>query len=64
MVFTKNVARHWLILLLALVLGAPLLGQAQIVDDSTKVLYGPKTTRVIYEADLRRDSTRGVLIDT
>jgi len=64
MVFTKNVARRWLILLVGLLLGAVRPGQAQIVDDSTKVLYGPKTTRVIYEADLRRDSTRGVLIDT
>jgi hypothetical protein len=64
MVFTKNVARRWLILLVGLLLGAARLAQAQIVDDSTKVLYGPKTTRVIYEADLQRDSTRGVLIDT
>jgi hypothetical protein len=64
MVFPSTAATRWLFLLLGLVLGAPLLGQAQIVDDSTKVLYGPKTTRVIYEADLRRDSTRGVLIDT
>jgi hypothetical protein len=64
MVFTKNVARRWLILLVGLLLGAARPGQAQIVDDSTKVLYGPKTTRVIYEADLQHDSTRGVLIDT
>jgi hypothetical protein len=64
MVFTKNVACRWFILLVGLLLGAARPGQAQIVDDSTKVLYGPKTTRVIYEADLRRDSTRGVLIDT
>jgi hypothetical protein len=64
MVFTKNVAPRWLFLFFGLLLGAPLLGQAQIVDDSTKVLYGPKTTRVIREADLQRDSTRGVVIDT
>jgi hypothetical protein len=64
MVFTKNVAPRWLFLFFGLLLGAPLLGHAQIVDDSTKVLYGPKTTRVIREADLQRDSTRGVVIDT
>jgi hypothetical protein len=64
MVFTKNVACRWFLLLVGLLLGAARPGQAQIVDDSTKVLYGPKTTRVIYEADLRHDSTRGVLIDT
>jgi hypothetical protein len=64
MVFTKKVARRWFLLLVGLLLGAARPGQAQIVDDSTKVLYGPKTTRVVYEADLRRDSTRGVLIDT
>jgi len=64
MVFTKNVARRWFLLLVGLLLGAARPGHAQIVDDSTKVLYGPKTTRVIYEADLQRDSTRGMLIDT
>jgi hypothetical protein len=64
MVFTKNVAPRWLFLFFGLLLGAPRLGQAQIVDDSTKVLYGPKTTRIIREADLLRDSTRGVVIDT
>ena len=38
--------------------------QAQVVDDSTKIVYGPKTTRVIYEAEFLRDSTRGTIIDT
>lgn len=38
--------------------------QAQVVDDSTKVLYGPKTTRVIYEAEVLRDSTAGTQLDT
>ncbi len=37
---------------------------AQVVDDSTKVLYGPKTTRVIYEAEVLRDSTGGTPLDT
>ncbi|MFD1872962.1 putative porin [Hymenobacter bucti] len=62
--FLPTAATRWLLLLLGLVLGAPLLGRAQIVDDSTKVLYGPKTTRVIYEAEVLADSTRGTLIDT
>jgi hypothetical protein len=62
--FSPLAATRWLFLLFGLVLGAPLLGQAQIVDDSTKVLYGPKTTRVIYEAEVLGDSTRGTLIDT
>jgi hypothetical protein len=62
MVSFKNATR-WL-LLLALTLGAARASHAQIVDDSTKVLYGPKTTRVIYEAELRRDSVGGTLIDT
>jgi hypothetical protein len=64
MVFPSTAASRWLFLLLGLVLGAPLLGHAQIVDDSTKVLYGPKTTRVIYEAEVLADSTHGTLIDT
>jgi hypothetical protein len=52
-----------LVFLLAAVL---LPGQlrAQVVDDSTKTVYGPKTTRVIYEAAFLRDSTRGAIIDT
>jgi hypothetical protein len=62
MVSFKNATR-WL-LLLALTLGAALASHAQIVDDSTKVLYGPKTTRVIYEAEVRRDSVGGTLLDT
>lgn len=57
-------AAGWLTLLLALLLGAPLAGRAQIVDDSTKTVYGPKTTRVIYEAEVLRDSTGGTPIDT
>ncbi|HEX8330051.1 MAG TPA: putative porin [Hymenobacter sp.] len=42
----------------------PASGWAQVVDDSTKVLYGPKTTRVIYEAEVLRDSTSGTPLDT
>ncbi|SFP93285.1 putative porin [Hymenobacter arizonensis] len=37
---------------------------AQVLDDSTKVLYGPKTTRIIYEAEILRDSTSGTPLDT
>ncbi|WP_375418815.1 putative porin [uncultured Hymenobacter sp.] len=51
-----------LVLLLSLLRPAGL--RAQVVDDSTKQVYGPKTTRVLYEADLLRDSTRGALLDT
>ena len=40
------------LLLVLLAAGA----RAQVLDDSTKVLYGPKTTRVIYEAEVLRDS--------
>jgi hypothetical protein len=64
MISFKNAAGHWLLLLLVLGLGGPLAARAQIIDDSTKVLYGPKTTRVIYEADVLRDSTGGTPIDT
>ena len=49
-------------MLLALL--ATFAAQAQVVDDSTKVLYGPKTTRVIYEAEVLRDSTSGTPLDT
>ncbi|MBO2007504.1 putative porin [Hymenobacter negativus] len=38
--------------------------RAQVRDDSTKVLYGPKTTRIIYEAEVLRDSTSGTPLDT
>ncbi|OGX91400.1 putative porin, partial [Hymenobacter coccineus] len=52
-----------LLLAAALLLGAPA-AHAQVVDDSTKVLYGPKTTRVIYEAEVLHDSTAGLPVDT
>ncbi|GAC1602271.1 MAG: hypothetical protein NVS3B25_30540 [Hymenobacter sp.] len=51
-----------MLVLLAL-LAAPA-ARAQVVDDTTKVLYGPKTTRVIYEAEVLRDSTAGTPLDT
>ena len=54
----------WLWLVLIGLLGSSLAARAQIVDDSTKVIYGPKTTRVIYEQEILRDSTQGTLIDT
>jgi hypothetical protein len=51
-----------LLLLLMGLVGAP--ARAQVLDDSTKVLYGPKTTRLLYEADILRDSTEGAILDT
>lgn len=51
-----------LLLLLVGLAGAP--AQAQVLDDSTKVIYGPKTTRLVYEADILRDSTEGAILDT
>ncbi len=38
--------------------------RAQVVDDSTRVMYGPKTTRVIFESEVLRDSTGGTPVDT
>ncbi len=52
------------LLVLLLTLLATPAAQAQVVDDSTKVLYGPKTTRLIYEAEVLRDSTAGTPLDT
>ncbi|HEX8659557.1 MAG TPA: putative porin [Hymenobacter sp.] len=54
----------WAGLLVLLGLLAAPAARAQVVDDSTKVLYGPKTTRVIYEAEVLRDSTGGTMLDT
>ncbi|MGI4835768.1 MAG: putative porin [Janthinobacterium lividum] len=56
-------ARRWLLVLLGLLLGSGA-ARAQIVDDSTKTVYGPKTTHVIYEREVRRDSVGGTPIDT
>ena len=64
MVSFQYAAARWLFLVLTLVLGGSLAGYAQIVDDSTKAIYGPKTTRVIYEAEVLRDSVGGTPIDT
>jgi hypothetical protein len=61
--FVRQLAgRAGLLVLLALL--TPGLASAQVLDDSTKVLYGPKTTRIIYEAEVLRDSTAGVVLDT
>ncbi|WP_165903644.1 putative porin [Hymenobacter gummosus] len=49
--------------LLALLL-LPRLGRAQIIDDSTKVLYGPKTTLVVREVDVLRNQPDGQPLDT
>ena len=61
--FLRFWPRLWSIVGLLLVLAAPA-AHAQVVDDSTKVLYGPKTTRIIYEAEMLRDSTSGTPLDT
>ncbi len=64
MVAKKYVGLQWLCLVLGLLLGAPLASRAQIVDDSTKILYGPKTTRIIFEREVQHDSVNGTPIDT
>ncbi|MBF9239580.1 hypothetical protein I2I05_19465 [Hymenobacter sp. BT683] len=50
--------------LFLLLAGGGRYAQAQVLDDSTRVIYGPKTTRIIYEADVLRDSTSGTPLDT
>lgn len=55
--------RAWLLLSLPLGL-LPALARAQVVDDSTKVLYGPKTTLVVREADVLRNQPDGHPLDT
>ena len=51
-------------LLFLLVLLGATVTHAQVLDDSTKMVYGPKTTRIIYEAEVLRDSTAGTPLDT
>lgn len=51
------------LLLLLAGLAAPA-ARAQILDDSTKLVYGPKTTRLVYEDEVLRDSTAGTPLDT
>ncbi len=51
-----------LLLLLGLFFGRA--AHAQILDDSTTVRYGPRTTRVVLEAEVLRDSTAGAPLDT
>ncbi|WP_198976952.1 putative porin [Hymenobacter sp. BT523] len=62
--FLINWPRSMGALLVLLVRLAAPAARAQVLDDSTKVVYGPKTTRVIYEAEVLRDSTAGTLLDT
>ena len=52
---------RWLVVLLLLLATA---ARAQVVDDSTKVMYGPRTTRIIFESEVLRDSTSGTPVDT
>ncbi len=55
---------YWGLLWLGgLLLAAPT-ARGQILDDSTKLVYGPRTTRIIYEREVLRDSTAGVALDT
>ncbi|GAB2869460.1 putative porin [Hymenobacter ruber] len=61
--FLLSWPRLWPLFCLLLALAAST-ARAQVVDDSTKVLYGPKTTRLIYEAEVLRDSTSGTPLDT
>ena len=42
----------------------PIASQAQILDDSTRTLYGPKTTLILREADILRENYKGVMVDT
>ncbi|OON69405.1 hypothetical protein B0919_09000 [Hymenobacter sp. CRA2] len=48
----------WLLLLL------PGLSRAQVIDDSTKVIYGPKTTLVVREVNVLRNVPEGTVLDT
>ncbi|QNH63875.1 putative porin [Hymenobacter sediminicola] len=60
-----RVARNWAgWSVFFLLLTVPAAVQAQVLDDSTKVLYGARTTRVLREADLLRDQNEGRIIDT
>ncbi|MBH8557216.1 putative porin [Hymenobacter negativus] len=61
--FLLSWPRLWPFVCVLLALAAST-AQAQVVDDSTKALYGPKTTRLIYEAEVLRDSTAGTPLDT
>ncbi|MBO0357834.1 hypothetical protein J0X19_07740 [Hymenobacter sp. BT186] len=54
----------WLPALLLVLSAVPFAAQAQILDDSTKVLYGARTTRIIREDDVLHDRTEGRIIDT
>ncbi|MBC6611402.1 hypothetical protein H8B15_10735 [Hymenobacter sp. BT507] len=56
--------RSWLVPVVIVMWLFPLVTRAQIVDDSTKVLYGPKTTFIIREADVLRDTITPVMVDT
>ncbi|WP_167856732.1 putative porin [Hymenobacter aquaticus] len=62
--FAGSLRRFFWGLVLACGLLLPRLSPAQVLDDSTKVLYGAKTTRVLREADILREQYEGRLIDT
>lgn len=53
-----------LLSLMSLFMLRPSISRAQILDDSTKALYGPKTTLILREADILRENYKGVMVDT
>jgi hypothetical protein len=57
----RALQRRVLLLLLALL---PLALRAQITDDTTKVLFGPRTTLIVREPNMLRNLTEGTPLDT
>ncbi|WP_167856265.1 putative porin [Hymenobacter metallicola] len=64
LVYFRSLSRFFPPLLLAVALFCPASLRAQVLDDSTKVLYGAKTTRILREADILREQYEGRIIDT
>lgn len=50
--------------LIALFLATFLVGRSQIVDDSSRLVYGPATTSIIYEADIKNNTGLTHSLDT
>lgn len=60
----QNLFRYTVLAVLLLLAGCPLQLQAQILDDSTRNVYGPRTTEFIREADLLNNTENIFYPDT
>jgi hypothetical protein len=64
MIYCSSVHKNKLVLLILCFITFVQVAKGQILDDSTKQVYGPETSRYYYEKDLRLSNDKTYAIDT